>query len=265
VRAQFVPTLPNLALFAELALLPLPPAQPSYSWQRPAPDYLNANVANPIELDGTYDFPMIGSIQEVFGTSGDATLIVHNHTAAAAAYQHPENLAASVDNYFDAMFISTVTTGDATARLQLAVTFLMTIDRVPFLYSGDEYAIQYSTPDTLFGADPSVTLDASVLAGTQALIALRAGHDELRRGALSWLDTSATFLSYTRTLGSVTTIVVLNIDASATSKTIALSGVTCGAVTNILTPSDTTSTITANSSLSVTLAAFEGKVLGCSP
>jgi glycosidase len=187
-------------------------------------------------MNGVYDFDLIGDIQDVFAKGRDVGQIKAAMDAAALDYEHPEQLVASLDNYEDPTFLSLVTGGAPTRKIYLASAFLLTINRVPFIYSGNEYGVDYRAPGELF----SPQRDPRYLARFKQLVSIRSREGAFRSGTLAWLDGSDTILSYDRALGGRHFFVALN--NSARRQPIRLSlgsrGIHCAGVENLLLPND---------------------------
>jgi hypothetical protein len=239
------------------------PSFPLKSWQLAPSAYVNTLTTSRvgrIAMDGIYDGAMINGIQAAFAKGGDLSQLEVTYNVTQPQYEHPERLAASIDAYEDGSFLKAVTGGFFKEKLRLALTFLLTIDRVPLLYSGDEYAIDYATPGSLFKGG----LDEAFHAWFKGLVKTRASRAELRRGDVVWLGSKPTSLAYARTLGGVPTIVTLN--ASTASATVSLSRTgalaSCNALDNLLDTGGNTGTISAGA-IDMTLAPWEARVLAC--
>jgi cyclomaltodextrinase / maltogenic alpha-amylase / neopullulanase len=262
-RARYGETKPS---FVQLAEAFVPP--PKKSWQVWPDEFMDANVHNsvgPIGMDGVYDFGLIQAIQDVFAGGKDVQTVVDSINVSALAYEHPERMVASVDNYEDPTFLSAVRGGHAHQKLYLAEAFLLTANRVPLLYSGNEYGIDYTTPGALF--QPG--LDDRFLRAVRRLVAIRRTTDALRRGSLTWLDRTSTILSFDRSSGGQHEIVVLNDAPAPQSIDVALGsrGIHCGEVRNLLRPHDDAIRLhdpgTPDEGLFVGLQPFEPKIVDC--
>ena len=262
-RARHGAAEPNFMQVAEAVVLP-----PKKTWQVWADDFMDAEVHNdvgPIQMDGAYDFGLVNEIQAVFGRGRDVSRIVDSMSFSAVAYEHPERLVASVDIYEDPTFLSLVTGGHPKPKLFLAEAFLLTAPRVPFLYSGNEYGIDYSEPGALFGPG----LSPAFLRGFKRLVEIRRTRPAFRRGALRWLDRTRTILSYQRSHEGKRFIVVLNNAGVRQAITIALGsrGIDCSEVRNLLVPNDPFIRLnepgTDRSTLSVRLQPYEPKIISC--
>jgi glycosidase len=261
-RARYGSTKPGFFQVAEDFVL-----SPKKSWQIWPDEFVDAHVSNgigPIQMDGTYDFGLIDAIQHVFAKGGDVQAIVDDVNFGGIAFEHPERMIASVDNYENPTFLSQVTGGEAKRKLYLAEAFLLTINRVPFIYSGNEMAIDYSLPGQLFAQG-----DPVFLGRFRQLTGIRAGSPSLRAGSLRWLDASTHVLSFDRSTGGQHVVVVLN-DQSATQPfTVHLGayGIPCSSAANLLRPGDPTLRLndpgTAGASLTMQLAPFEPKIVSC--
>jgi glycosidase len=257
-RSRYAKTRPDFTHLGEVF-----PSLPLKSWQLAPNAYVNEQPPSRvgrIAMDGIYDGAMIGSIQAAFAKGGDLSQLVASYTQTNQQYEHPERLAASVDVYEDGSFIKAVNSGFAKQKLGLALTFLLTIDRVPLLYSGNEYGIDYTLPGALFAAG----LDDTFHAWFKRLVKTRASRAELRRGDVVWLDTKPTSLVYTRSLGGVRAVIALNASATGTTLSLARAGVLsdCGALDNLLEGGGATGAISP-SAIDITLAPWEARVLGC--
>jgi glycosidase len=235
--------------FTHLAEVFAPP--PLKSWQVSAPDFMNS-----IQMDGVYDFALLGDLQAVFAQGGDARVLERNHDLQASLVAHPEQMVASVDNYEAGAFLKVATGASALARLRLALGFLLTVDRVPLIYSGNEYGIDYSTPGALFAPGLNDALHQFFL----ALVRLRAARPELRRGGLRWLSDEPALLAYARTLGNATTVVVINL--AGTPRALHAPASLCAQPTNLLDASDSSLTA-AGDGWDLMLGPLDGKIFGC--
>jgi alpha-amylase len=240
------------------------------SWEVYPYQFMNQTVQDsvgPIMMDGVYDFGLINAIQAVFAGGEDASEIVDSMNISSLFYEHPERMIASVDNYEDPTFLSQVVGGSAKRKLYLAEAFLLTIDRVPFVYTGNEYGIDYSLPGQLFESGDPTFLDAFLRLSKIARIGA------FRRGARAWLQTSSTVLAYARSEPSapVTYVVVLGNAAAEQATTVPLgsNGIRCSRAVNLLRPDDKSFQLidpgTTAVSLAVRLAPFEPKILLCVP
>ncbi len=251
---------PDFTHFGEMIWL-----APLLSWQLPDPDYVNAASPSGIRMNGIYDFAMISDIQSAFAKSQGTSLLIRDHDAKNPQFEEPKALVASVDNYESNTFLSNVTDGQGKPRLYLALTFLASIDRVPFIYSGNEYGIDYSTAGALFQGGLDETFHQKYL----ALMQVRAAHAALRRGALTWLTSSGAYLSFARVAGQDTLISALNISGSSNVRqilNIGAAGINCASVTNLLDASDTRNKLQGSGvsqTLTVTHDAWQPKLLLC--
>jgi alpha-amylase len=257
-RSHYAKTRPDFTHLGEVF-----PSIPLKSWQLAPNAYVNDLVASRvghIAMDGIYDGAMIGAIQSAFAKGGDLSQLVATHDVTQPQYEHPERLAASVDVYEDGSFNKAVTGGFAKQKLGLALTFLLTIDRVPLLYSGNEYGIDYTLPGALFSGG----LDEAFHGWFKGLVKTRASRAELRRGDVAWLDTKTTSLVYSRSLDGVLTIVALNASAAGATLSLPHTGAlaACNAFDNLLDPAGNTATISP-SAVEITLAPWEARVLAC--
>jgi glycosidase len=176
------------------------------SWQQPLNHYLDRDAH--VLMDGIYDFALIFKLQNVFAADADARSLVRAINNPSPGVEHPERMIASIDNYEDQTFLKRVHAANARERLRLALVFLLTINRVPFIYSGNEIGIDYSEPGELFRPQ---TKNTTNLAFFKTLTLLRREHSALRQGALKWLVSTPNLLCYSRENQQETLIVALNI------------------------------------------------------
>jgi glycosidase len=238
---------------------------PKKNWQVYQDDFMDQTVhdlrVGYIGMDGTYDFGLIAQIQKVFAAGQDVGTLVRHMDAQATYFEHPERLAASIDNYEDPTFNRKVTRGNAAAKSYLALAFLLTINRVPLLYSGNEYGIDYTQPGQLFAPSNNATY----LARFKELVRLRKDHPALRRGTLRWLDRTATILSYERAYQGRRYVIVLNNSAAPQTITLGLGsrGILARGQTSILNGAGVllNNAGTSNGSLAVTLSPYEPKIV----
>lgn len=238
---------------------------PTLSWQRADQEYVNAASPTGIRFTGIYDFSLISDIRQVFGRSAHPNLLVFNHDARRAAFEDPRVLVASVDNYEADSFLKAVVDSNGKARLKLALAFLLTIDRVPFIYSGNEYAIDYTAPDTLFGPG----LDAAFHQWFKGLVQIRRDRPALRRAGVTWLNRNATYLSFARASADGKIISAFNIGSRSNRQEtldIGAKGINCTTVSNLLDPADTGNALNGTGSaqtLRITHDPWEPKILLC--
>ncbi|MFN7964068.1 MAG: alpha-amylase family glycosyl hydrolase [Acidobacteriota bacterium] len=251
---------PDTTQFGEWAWL-----GPTLSWQRADHEYVNSASPTGIRFTGIYDFSIISDIKQVFARSQHPNLLVFNHDARKAAFEDPRVLAASVDNYEADTFLMAVADGRFKERLKLALAFLMSIDRVPFIYSGNEYAIDYTTPGTLFQPGR----DAAFHQWFKNVVQIRNDHPTLRHAGVIWLTRNASYLSFARVDADGKLISASNISSRSNRQetlNIGANGINCASVTNLLDPADTGNTLSgsgATQTLRITHDPWEPKILVC--
>lgn len=126
-------------------------------------------------FDGAYDFSVL-RVREVLGKGEDVGRLSFIAREAGQFYPSPPSMLAPIDNYEDA-FVSIAKEPKA-ARTGLALTYLLTIDRVPLLYAGNELGIAFRD---VGGAFPADRRGSPFLKEVKALIALRRREPTLRR------------------------------------------------------------------------------------
>ena len=113
---------------------------------------------------------------------------------------------APIDNY-ELAFVS-FAKHPKIERTRLALAYLLTLDRVPLLYAGNELGIAFREVGDAF---PAGRNQSPFLEEVKALIALRKQEPALRRGDLKEIRCSGSIYAYLRELGDDRFLVVLNI------------------------------------------------------
>ena len=192
--------------FFLLAELPLPPRQIG--------SFLAATG-----LPSAYDFS-IGIVRDVFGNGAGLGRLSFVLREGQQFYPTPPQMCAQIDNYEAPDFL-TAAAQPRPLRLKLAMTFLLTLDRIPLLYSGDEAALSYQDVGGLF--DPS-RANPAALDYARTLIALRKKEAALRRGDLVVLQTPEPIFAFLRSYGNERLLVVLNHSPQRRAAAFALGG-----------------------------------------
>lgn len=155
-------------------------------------------------FDGAYDFSAM-RVREVFGKGEDVGQLSFIAGEAKQFYPSPRALMAPIDNYEDA-FVS-VTKQPKAARTRLALTYILTLDRVPLLYAGNELGIAFRD---VGGAFPSDRRTSPFLKDVKALIALRKREPALRGGDFNEVLARDLVYAFLRSSGEDRLLVVLN-------------------------------------------------------
>jgi glycosidase len=156
-------------------------------------------------FDGAYDFSF-GIVREVLGRGEPLAKLSFVLGEGKRFYPHPSRMVAQIDNYEDPAFV-TAALAPKRPRTDLALAMLLTIDRIPFLYSGDEVALDYREVGALFATGPPSPRD---LTWAQGLIALRKRTAALRRGDFTKIATPEPVFAFLRSHGRETVLVLLN-------------------------------------------------------
>jgi hypothetical protein len=265
-QEQYARTRPDFQHIAEVLVLP-----EQKSWQIPPEGFINhTSSVGPILMDGVYDFTLIAFIQQVFAEGANPRCLPVFcgkllEYLSDQKYEQPERLIASVD-HLSPFLTKVAKVGDEheRERLYVALAFLMTINRVPLLHSGNEYRIEYSEPGALFAGG----LDQTFHENVKELIRIRRDHAAFRRGSLTPLDSDVT-IAYAREAEGEAYIVVLNNAAVSQSTTIELGakGIVCSRVKSLFVEHDPNIQLvdpgTRETSLAVTVGAWEPKIIQC--
>jgi len=155
-------------------------------------------------FDGAYDFSAL-RLREVFGQDEVVGLLSFVAREAKQFYPAPRSMMAAIDNYEKA-FASTAKVPKE-ARTRLALTYILTLDRIPLLYAGNELGIAFRDVGKAFPPDRR---DSPFLKEVKALIALRKREPALRRGDFAELVARDSIYAFLRTSGEDRILVVLN-------------------------------------------------------
>ena len=159
-----------------------------------------------VGFDSAYDFSL-DAVESVFGRSEDVGKLAFV-TGQAEKFYRPsaKTMVAQVDRYEDIPFVESAREPKI-ARTKLAFTLLLTIDRVPLLYPGDELGIAFRE---VGGAFLPSRNESPFLKEMKALIALRKNEPALRRGAFAEVRARDGIYAFTRTEKGNPFLIVLN-------------------------------------------------------
>jgi glycosidase len=155
-------------------------------------------------FDGAYDFSAL-RVREVLGKGEDVGLLAFIAREARQFYPSPPSMLAPIDNYEDA-FVSIAKEPKA-ARTKLALTYILTVDRVPLLYAGNELGIAFRE---VGGAFPGDRKRSAFVNDVRALIALRKREPALRWGDFREMVARDSIYAFLRTSGDDRILVILN-------------------------------------------------------
>ncbi len=156
-------------------------------------------------FDSAYDFSC-HQAQDVLGKGEDVGKFAFIMKEAHQYYPSPRSMVAQVDNYEIPAFVEAAKE-PRLARTKAAMTFLLTIDRVPLLYPGDELAITVRNPGDAFPEDRRENVFYQDM---KLLIALRRREPALRRGSFLEVQSKQPIYAYRRELGEDRFLIVLN-------------------------------------------------------
>ncbi len=162
------------------------------------------------DMDGLVDYPLYYTIADVFAHGHSMRELAGRVAQCEASYPHPEMMGVFLDNHDTKRFL-TKADGDKD-KLKMALTFAMTINRIPTLYYGTEQSMESdkegwsetSRRDMEFGKDPDMH------GFVQKLMAIRNDSITMREGRLleMWQDDQV--YSYGRVHDQGEAVVVLN-------------------------------------------------------
>lgn len=155
-------------------------------------------------FDGAYDFSVL-QVRDVFGKGDDVGKLSFVNKEAKQLYPSTRHMLAPIDNYEKAF--ATLAKAPKAERTKLALTYILTLDRVPLLYAGNELGIAF---DEVGGAFPQGRDESPFLKDVKALIALRKNEPTLRRGDFTEVYSRDSVYAFLRTLGENRILVVFN-------------------------------------------------------
>ena len=155
-------------------------------------------------VDGAYDFSALRA-RGVFGRDEDVGQLSFAAREAKQFYPAPRTMMAPIDNYEDAF--ASIAKEPKASRTRLALTYILTMDRVPLLYAGNEIGVAFRD---VGGAFPADRHDSPFLMVLKALIALRKREPALRRGDFAELLARDSVYAFLRGSGEDRILVVLN-------------------------------------------------------
>jgi glycosidase len=155
-------------------------------------------------FDGAYDFGVL-RVRDVLGKGADVGLLSFIAREAKQFYPSPPNMLAPIDNYEDAF--ASIAYEPKALRTRLALAYLLTLDRVPLLYAGNELGISFREVGGAFPVDRS---SARFLKEVKALVSLRKREPTLRRGDFTEVLARDSIYAFLRAKGDDRILVVLN-------------------------------------------------------
>ncbi|MET7400123.1 hypothetical protein ABZS66_42225 [Dactylosporangium sp. NPDC005572] len=183
------------------------PLQQPLPWQPRREAYTNPSGG--VGFTGVYDFETADALRDTFGRQVSAVAdpdwsLVRRSIEWDGRYEEPWNQVAFFDVYENQPFLAYAdgaTYAEKLPRIRMAAAYLFAINRIPMLFTGDEYLVNYGGTEPA-GADsrrpgylfsPAVAADPTYLdnfAYMKALVAMRKGQPALssaeRMTADSW-------------------------------------------------------------------------------
>lgn len=155
-------------------------------------------------FDSAYDFSVL-KVQGVLGKGEDVSKLAFIRRARAS-FPSPQSMTAQIDNYEAPAFVEAAKEPKL-ARMKEAMTFLLTLDRIPLIYPGDELAKHVTSPGDAF---PSNRREIPFYRYVRALIELRKREPALRRGDFREIESSQPIYAYERQLNATRFLIILN-------------------------------------------------------
>lgn len=156
-------------------------------------------------LDSAYDFSSMTSL-DVFAKGQSVKKLSFVFGEGRKYYPRPQDLCSEIDNYSNPAFI-TAAKEPKIPRAKLALTLLLTLDRVPLINGGQEVGVAVDRVGQIF--EPA-SQASPLLPYTRQLTALRRSHEALRRGEFAELYSKDPVYAFARTYEDSTIAVILN-------------------------------------------------------
>lgn len=238
----FKSTYPNAKIFGEAAVVMPSRSDPSGAplpWQLSRYNYTNA--AGGVNFDGVYDFDISDTIRSTFAQDVSATLdsyaLINQSINLDNNYDSPWNQVAFFNVYENYPFFDLInkttypTYASWLPKIKLAAAYLFTINRIPLLFSGNEYLLEYGQgaavgsdarkPGYLFTT--AVTGDSTYqdnYAYMKALVAMRKNNPALisaeKMTSAKWIKQGATLFGFIRQQSGSPSIVAMFNNSSST-------------------------------------------------
>jgi alpha-amylase len=157
-------------------------------------------------FDGAYDFSA-GIGREVFGLGQPVEVLSAVLRDSASRYATPRSMLAQIDNYEEPAFLDK-SLEPKHARLKMALTYLLTLDRVPLIYPGNEQGLLCKSAADLWSKSPE---HQDSLDWSRRLIALRRDEPALRRGTYEEVFCKQPTFAFVRRIKQDRILVVFNV------------------------------------------------------
>jgi glycosidase len=162
------------------------------------------------EFDGAYDFD-VGTARDVFGRGASVDLVASALRNSQQQFHAPRSMLAQLDDYEDPAFMDTAQ-DDKAQRMLTAMTFLLTLNRVPLIYPGDERAVLCRRAGDLFTDDRK---NSRFFQQVKRLIAVRKSEPALRRGRFLEVKAQHPIYAYLRGDQASEILAVFNVAADS--------------------------------------------------
>jgi hypothetical protein len=164
-------------------------------------------LLNVTGFSSAYDFSFLAT-QDVIGRGAPLGKLAFVFGEAKRYYPNPSSMCAGIDNYGLRTFLS-VAAEPKLERMKLALGLLLTVDRIPMLYSGDEVGCWYGDKEVGALFEPG-NQNPGFRAHVQRLLALRAKERVLRRGDFQEVASTDAVYAFLRSEGERRVLVALN-------------------------------------------------------
>jgi len=167
------------------------------------------------DMDSLFDYPLYFTTKQVFAHDGSMRGLAGQIANCNNTYKDPDRMSVFLDNHDTTRFLTE--SGDNKDKLKLALSFAMTINRVPTIYYGTEVAMDAKPPASDPGGwseasrkDMEWDKDPDMLKYFKQLTSARNDNIALRQGRYLEMWQDDKILAYSRLHPEQEGIVVLN-------------------------------------------------------
>ena len=175
------------------------------------PEKLNSYQKN--DMNSLFDMPLFFTETHVFGHDGSMRDLANQVAHLNRTYQNPEMMSAIIDNHDTKRFLTEA--GGDKNKLKLALSFIMTVNRIPTIYYGTEVGMdgdveQLGVRGPENRRDMEWDKDPDMLNYFKQISSIRNNNVALTKGAMMEMWQDDRIYSYSRMHPDQEAIVVLN-------------------------------------------------------
>jgi len=175
------------------------------------PEKLNSYQKN--DMNALFDLPLFFTETNVFGHDGSMRDLANQVANLNRTYQNPDMMSAIIDNHDTKRFLTEA--GGDKNKLKLALSFIMTVNRIPTIYYGTEVGMngdveQLGVRGPENRKDMEWDKDPDMLNYFKQVSSIRNNNVALTKGAMMEMWQDDKIYSYSRMHPDQEAIVVLN-------------------------------------------------------